>query len=273
MKKILLILLVAVLSMKMGMAQEAELKDSPIDFSVNLQSNHLWRGLVITDKPVVMVLTTFKLNKSGNFTAGIWGGMAISDESDGTYYREIDYYVQYAANGFSIGLWDIFNTRGFANRGLWDTFDTRGFASPDIWDYDKETTGHLIDLRTSYNFGESFPLTLEADVLLYGSGDRRLNTNGDLQNRYSTYVQATYPLVGHSDVNLNAFVGAGFSLNGADNNLYVDGQSKFDLVNVGFTASKIVKLAGLSIPVTATTLWNPSYKIAKVQLAVTLFRR
>jgi hypothetical protein len=271
MKKILLIILVVVCSVQIGTAQETELKKSPIDFTVNLQTNHLWRGLVITDKPVVMVLTSVKLNKSGSFTAGVWGGMAVSNEVDATYYREIDYFVQYAANGFSIGLWDIFNTRGFANRGLWDAFETREIAIPNIWDYDKETTGHLLDLRTSYNFGESFPLTLEADVLLYGSGESQLNNNGDLENRYSTYVQVAYPLIGNSNVNLDAFVGAGFSLTGLDTNLYVDGKDKFDLVNVGFTASKIVKLADLNIPVTATTLWNPSYKIARVQLAVTLF--
>ena len=154
---------------------------------------------------------------------------------------------------------------------MWDAFETREIAVPNIWDYDKGTTGHLIDLRTSYNFGESFPLTLEADVLLYGSGEEQLNSNGDLEKRYSTYVQVTYPLVGDSDVNLDAFVGAGFSLNGGDTNLYVDGQDKFNSVNVGFTASKIVKLADLNIPVTATTLWNPSYKIARVQLAATIF--
>jgi len=85
MKKILLILLVAVLSVQMGVAQEAELKDGPVDFSVNVQSNHLWRGLVITDKPVVMVFTSIKLNESGSFTTGFWGGMATSNDSDGTH--------------------------------------------------------------------------------------------------------------------------------------------------------------------------------------------
>ena len=256
MKKILLILLVTVLSVQMGVAQEAEMKDGPLDFSVNLQSNHLWRGLVITDKPVVMVLTTVKLNESGSFTTGFWGGMATSNDSDGTHYKEINYYMQYASNGFSIGLWDLFNTRGV--------------DSPDVWDYDKETTGHLLDLRTSYNFGEKFPLTLEADFLLYGSGDSQYNTNGDFEQRTSSYVQVSYPLVRNSKVNVSGYVGAGFSLNG-DTHLYGDGDQNFDIVNVGLTASKTLKVSDLSIPVSATTMWNPSTKIARVQLAVTLF--
>ena len=257
MKKILLIILVVVCSVQIGTAQDTEVKKSPISFSASLQTNHLWRGLVITDKPMLGVITTLKLNESGSFTTGFWGGMAFSNDNDGTHYKEVNYYMQYAANGFSIGLWDLFNTRGATD--------------VDVWDYDKETTGHLLDLRTSYNFGESFPLTLEADVLLFGSGESQLNNNGDLENRYSTYVQVTYQLIGNSKVNLDAFVGAGFSLNGGNTNLYVDGQDKFNLVNVGFTASKIVKLANLRIPVTATTFWNPSYKIARVQLAIALF--
>lgn len=255
MKKILMLLLVAVLSVQFVSAQESELKDSPIDFSVNLQSNHLWRGLIITDKPMVAVFTSIKLNESGSLTTGFWGGMSFSNESDGTYYKEINYYVQYAKNGFSIGLWDLFNTRGV--------------DSPDVWGYDKETTGHLLDLRTSYNFGENFPLRLEADVLLFGSGDGQYDMM-DFEQRYSTYVQASYPLIQKSKVNLNGFVGAGFSLNG-DTHLYGDGEENFDLVNVGLTTSKTVKLGNYSLPVSATTLWNPSLKVARVQLAMTLF--
>ncbi|WP_341222018.1 hypothetical protein [Polaribacter atrinae] len=256
MKKVILVILVAVLSIQVGFAQETDLKDSPIDFSVDIKSNHLWRGLVITDKPMVAVFTSIKLNKSGSFTTGFWGGMAFSNESDGSSYKEINYYVQYAENGFSIALWDLFNTRGVAN--------------PDVWDYDKETSGHLLDLRTSYNFGESFPLRLEADFLLFGSGDGQYDQNLDFEQRYSTYVQVSYPLVKDAKVNLDGFVGAGFSLNG-DTHLYGDGQENFDLVNVGLTASKTVMLGNYSLPVSTTVLWNPSLKYARVQLAFNLF--
>ena len=255
MKKVLLIL-VAAFAVQINIAQEKTLKDGPVDFSVNIQSNHLWRGLVITDKPVVMVFTSIKLNESGSFTTGFWGGMATSNDSDGTHYKEINYFVQYAANGFSIGLWDLFNTRGV--------------TSPDVWDYKKETSGHLLDFRTSYHFGESFPLTLEADFLLFGSGDSQFDTNGDFEQRTSSYVQVSYPLVSDSKVNVTGYVGTGFSLNG-DTHLYGDGKENFDIVNIGFTASKTLKLSNLNIPVSATTMWNPSNKIARVQLAVTLF--
>jgi hypothetical protein len=254
MKKVLCILLAA-FAAQISTAQEKTLKDSPIDFSVDLKTSHLWRGLIISDKPMAAVFIKLKLNKSGSFTTGFWGGMAFSNESDGTSYKEINYYMQYANNGFSIGLWNLFNTRGV--------------VSPDIWDYDKETTRNILDVRTSYNFGESFPLTLEADVFLLGSVDSQY-TNFNFEQRYSTYVQVSYPLVKESKVDVSSFVGAGFSLNG-DTHLYGDGTRNFDIVNVGFTASKTVKFGDKNVPVSVTTLWNPSVKYARVQLVVQLF--
>ena len=254
MKKVLCILLAA-FAAHISTAQEKTLKDSPIDFSVDLKTSHLWRGLIISDKPMAAVFMKLKLNKSGSFSTGFWGGMAFSNESDGTSYKEINYYLQYAKSGFSIGLWNLFNTRGV--------------DSPDIWNYSKETTGHILDLRTSYNFGESFPLSLEANVFLHGSVDAQY-TNLNFEQRYSTYVQVSYPLVKESKVDVSGFVGAGFSLNG-DSHLYGDGTRNFDLVNVGFTASKTVKLGNHNLPVTVNTLWNPSVKFARVQLIVQLF--
>lgn len=254
MKKVLYIFLAA-FAAQISTAQEKTLKNSPIDFSVDLKTSHLWRGLIISDKPMAAVFIKLKLNKSGSFTTGFWGGMAFSNESDGTSYKEINYYMQYANNGFSIGLWNLFNTRGL--------------VSPNVWDYDKETTRHILDVRASYNFGESFPLTLEADILLFGSVDAQYS-NLNFEQRYSTYVQVSYPLVKESKVDLSSFVGAGFSFNG-DTHLYGDGTRNFDVVNVGFTASKTLKFGSHNLPVSVTTLWNPSVKYARVQFVAHLF--
>ncbi|WP_458628081.1 hypothetical protein [Winogradskyella sp. PC D3.3] len=254
MKKIQIILLVLIAA-QAGYAQTTTLKESPYDFNLDIKTNHLWRGLVITDKPMAAVFSKLKLNKSGSFSTGFWGGMAFSNDADNTSYKEINYYVQYAKNGWSIALWDLFNTRHVEN--------------PDIWNYDKNTTTHLLDLRTSYSFNERFPLRLEADVLLFGSADSQTNDSNQEQ-RYSTYIEASYPLISKSKVNINAFIGAGFSLNG-DTHLYGDGQQNFDLVNVGFTATKTLNFSELSIPVSATTLWNPSQNIARIQLAISVF--
>ena len=253
MKKIFLfIACIALFSTQLMNAQDGKV----VDFTASLQTNHLWRGLVITDKPMAAVLTTFNPDKKGIFTFGFWGGTSFSNESDNTHYKEINYYLQYASHGFSIGLWDLFNTRGV--------------KEPDIWNYDRKETGHLLDLRTSYKFSESLPLRLELDMLMYGSGDTELNDSGDdVKQRYSTYTQVSYDI--HSDiVTVTPFIGAGFSLNG-DTHLYGNGKHNFDIVNMGITAAKQVKIGNWNLPVSATTMWNPSTKYARVQLAVTLF--
>ncbi len=254
MKKIVLSMMVLFMGLSV-MGQEEIEKKSAVDFTANVQTNHLWRGLVITDKPMVGVQTIFNIDGDNHFTAGFWGGMSVSNESDNTHYKEIDYFIQYANNGFSIGLWDLFNTRGAAN--------------PDIWNYKKDETGHILDLRTSYNFGEGFPLTIEADILLYGAADSEMDGT-DREQRYSTYLQLGMPFYRGSKVDLNGFIGAGFALNG-ETHLYGNGENKFDVVNIGLTASKVVKIGNFNLPVSATTLWNPSLKIARVQLAATLF--
>ena len=254
MKKVLFILLAA-FAAQVSSAQKKQLKEGFVDFSVAIKTSHLWRGLIISDKPMAAVFIKLKLNKSGSISTGFWGGMAFSNESDGTSYKEINYYLQYADNGFSIGFWNLFNTRGNEN--------------PDVWNYNKETTGHILDLRTSYNFGDSFPLSLQANVFLRGSVDGQY-THLNFEQRYSTYVQVAYPLVTASKVTVSGFVGAGFSLNG-DTHIYGDGTQNFDLVNVGFTFSKTVKFGDHNLPFSVNTLWGPSVEYARVQLIAHLF--
>jgi hypothetical protein len=111
-----------------------------------------------------------------NYTVGFCGA-----GFDGKY-TEINYFVQYQKNNLSIALWDLFNTTGI--------------ETPRVFNYDKRTTTHLIDLRTSYRFPGNFPIRIEADVLLYsGLNDRELNNSNDYRSKHSTYVEVSYPLI------------------------------------------------------------------------------
>ncbi len=246
--------------------------DDPIfdnlHFSASVQTNHIWRGLIITDKPMIAGQVWYDLNKSKTLQIGVWGAAAISNDSDDTYYKEIDYYIQYAKNGFSIGIWDLFNSRGI----------NPAVASDKVFDYSQKRTTHIIDLRMSYQFQHSFPLRLEADVMLYGganAGEVLLDQSGDYDsNRYSTYVEASYPVIDRQNISLNAFVGGGFAFNPGPEGatyLYGNGQHNFDIVNVGFTVTKNIPVFKTHIPVSFSTFWNPSQNFARVQLATTLF--
>jgi hypothetical protein len=230
-----------------------EIKISRLDFNVNLRTSHLWRGLVINDGMTATAFIHYALDKKQNFTTGLWGGAGF----DGRY-TEINYFVQYQKNNFSIGLWDLFNTTGI--------------NTPRVFNYDKNTTTHLIDLRTSYRFPKTFPLRIEADVLLYsGLNDRERIDSDYFRSRNSTYVELSFPIIRDQKTNLNIYLGAAFPINGSKHLYTNKTQSSFDIVNTGMTVTKNIEILNYKLPVSATAMWNPANKIARIQLDVSLF--
>ncbi|AYN00430.1 hypothetical protein [Chryseobacterium sp. 3008163] len=266
MKKLFYICLIALGTGNLYAQQNEEnQEDSRLDFTANIQNNHLWRGLIITDKPVIMGNVSYALDKDKNWKVGIWGASSMTDDKDGTHYKEINYYVQYSNGRLYIGLWDLFNSRNI----------NTAVASDDIFNYSNRKTAHIIDLRTNYTFGPAFPLNIEADIMLYGganAGEVVLEYDGTYKkNKYSTYVQVSYPVIKDKKVNLDAFVGAGFALNDK-NFLYGNGTNSFDIVNVGVKATKSLKITEhYTLPVSMMAMWNPSNKFARIQLAATVF--
>ena len=226
-------------------------KGNRLDFDVALKTSHLWRGLVINGSITSMGNIHYTLDKKQNLTVGLWGGNGF----DGNY-KEINYYIQYQNNSFSIALWDLFNTTNI--------------EKPAVFNYDRKSTTHIIDLRISYQFPEQFPFRVEADFLIYGN-DRELLDNLDYKNRYSTYVELGYPLLKDQKITLEAYLGAGFSLNGASHLYTNDSNSNFDIVNTGIKAYKNIQILHYKLPVSAVAMWNPAFKIARIQLGVVLF--
>ncbi|MCI0921289.1 hypothetical protein [Sphingobacterium rhinopitheci] len=268
-------LLLLVLFTKVSFAQDSLVttaKQKDIEFTLSLRSNQLWRGNITTDQPVVISQVEFAINKSRTLKMGIWGGSAISNNANGTQYKEIDYFIHYEKNGISIKLWDFFtSTNIVAER-----------ASDNIFNYSKSRTAHLLNLAMSYQLQNNFPLIFETDILVYGGANARevlLNNNGDyLRNKYSTYVGLIYPSKLNDEYSLDAFIGFGFAFNPGDPNkgettfLFGNGKNKFDIVNLGFTITRDVNILNkVNIPVSMTTLWNPSNQFARVQIAAKIF--
>jgi hypothetical protein len=230
-----------------------EIKKSRLDFNVNLRTSHLWRGLVINDGMTATGYLHYTLDKKQYFTVGFWGGAGFNGK-----YTEINYFVQYQKKNLSIGLWDLFNTTGI--------------EKPEVFNYDKNSTTHLIDLRTSYRFPAAFPLRIEADVLLYsGLNDRELNRGNYYRSRNSTYVEVSYPITRNQQVNLNLFMGAAFPISGGKHLYTSKVESDFDIVNAGINITKNIEIFAYQLPVSATAMWNPANKIARIQLDVGLF--
>lgn len=226
-----------------------------IKINSTLESMHAWRGNASADRPTISGKISVFLDEKQQWKLGVWGASAFNKENSGDFYQEIDYFLVYQYNNFSIGLWDQFSTKGLEN--------------PNIFDYDKNTTKHYIDLELIYFFGENFPLRLQADVALYGN-DYELDANNNLKQRYSTYLEARYRLISTNKIKFGPFVGVGTSLNGKTMG-YGNGENNFDLVNIGVMADKIVRVANWQFPVRVVSFWNPSKKLARLQLSVNLF--
>lgn len=240
-------------------------EESRLQFTANIQNNHLWRGILVADNPVVMGNLSYALSKNKNLKIGIWGASAFANEKDGTHYREIDYYIQYSNENFYIGLWDSYNSRDVV----------AAYADDDVFNYSLKRTAHTLELRTNYTFGHKFPLNIEAGIMLYGGANAReviLKPDGEYdRNKYSTYVQMSYPVVHGKAIDLNAFLGGGFALSG-ESFLYGGGKGGFRIVNAGFKASKNIKITEqYTLPVAMLVMWNPTLGYARIQLAVTVF--
>jgi hypothetical protein len=69
-----------------------------------------------------------------------------------------------------------------------------------------------------------------------------LNENSEYDsNKYSTYIEISYPLISKGSVKLNGFLGGGFAFNPEKKSwtryfLYGNGKNDFDIVNIGFSA-------------------------------------
>ena len=70
---------------------------------------------------------------------------------------------------------------------------------------------------------------------------------------------------------LDAYLGAGFALDGKSHLYTNEPNSNFDIVNTGIKASKNITVLQYKLPVSAVAMWNPTLKIARVQLGVVLF--
>ncbi|MNZ81640.1 hypothetical protein D3C78_1003160 [compost metagenome] len=222
----------------------------PIDFTLQLKNMHLWRGYTVTNTPMTAVDLHYN-SKNNHFSAGVWGGAGFTGD-----YKEFDYYLSYQNKGFNIAVWDIYN---FSNGATYN--------NSEFFNYKAGETGHFIDLTVGYKLQGSFPLSMSWSTILYGRDRGSLNE----QNLYSTFVQLGYPVLKSDLVNIDVFAAGAFALNpeeGSTANFY---GSKSNLVSLGFTASKTLKIGDFSLPVSVMPMWNPELNQANIQFAVNLF--
>lgn len=218
----------------------------PFEFNLTVKNMHLWRGFRVTDEAMTAA-NFYYTSKNGKFEAGLWGGVGFRGN-----YTEFDYYMYYNHENWTFTIWDINNYTDFPDA--------------QIFNYDRAETSHFIDVSITYAF-ENFPLQTSWSTIVQGR-DTYENSNGDLRNAFTNYLEASYIVADGKDWSLSLYIGAAFSLV-SDSHFY---GVKTGFNNYGATYSKSLKVFDkYSIPVSATAMWNNLQDYGALQVAVNLF--
>ena len=229
----------------------------PLTIGVKVESMHLWRGFRVTDATNSVTTLNYK-SKDGKFAAGIYGAYSF----DG-FYKEVDSYISYSTNGFTVSVWDINNITNYDT----DYYDTNS----DFFDYSRRSS-RFVEATLAYQFeSPNFPLSISATTILTGR-DYFVNTSGDDEGRFSTYIEIGAPLYKDPSGGTVSFgIGGAFALNnlsGVESHFY---GSEPNLVNTYLTYTKSVSLLKYQLPVAAKAMYNPEQEIGGFEVSLVLF--
>lgn len=228
MKRIVVIILMMAACLGNAQAQ--------IHLKANVQNNHLWRGMEVTDGVVLLTDLSYTMANE-HVTVGLWGGC----NSEGSY-KEFNHYLNLKAGGWAFALWDTYNFSPGAT-----------YNNKEYWNYSAHTTGRFLDATLSYRFQkEKFPLLLSWSTVVFGR-DRNSNNT---EQKYSSFVYAEYPVYQKDGWKVDAGVGGVFALNRAGEDANFFGTTA-GIVHVSLQAAHDLKLGNYTIPVYAKGMWNP----------------
>ncbi len=127
-----------------------------IHLSVELNNNHLWRGIEVADGCVVETDLNYTFAK-GHMTLGLWGGT----NTQGTY-KEFNHYLSIQGAGFKFSAWDTYNFSPGA------TYNNRQY-----FNYSAHETGRFLNCTLDYRFQQpQFPLLLSWSTIMFGRQHR-----------------------------------------------------------------------------------------------------
>ncbi len=154
---------------------------SNFNISAELESKHIWRGLLSSNTPTFTGDVSYNQNA---WTTSLWVAQSFD-----RLYSEVDFSVSYQHRQFRISALDYYCPKNGKQN--------------EILDFDNATTDHSVDIVLEYEISNNFPLTILASTLVYG--DDRNSLTG--KNYYSMYMELAYPLVRAKDHQLTAKVG------------------------------------------------------------------
>lgn len=270
-KNSLIITLLLITSLSWNAKAQVELKEKeiPVDVAIELKNAHIWRGLDVTHNFLIDGDARLT-DKSKTFALGIWGATSFTKD-----FREFDYYVGFYKKGFSVEVWDVFN---FSEQNAYNPITNPGGYNVDkAFDYSAHGTGHFVDVRLAYQFPKSFPLKLGWSTIVYGRDRARftdITTNREYfsKSRYSTFVEASYPILKGNIVDVNVGIAGAFALKSAKiNGEKVKGHfygESGGIVDINLTVTKDLQLGkNYNLPISLMAVWNPEANKTYLQMA------
>ncbi|MBP8791639.1 MAG: hypothetical protein KBE41_08850 [Lutibacter sp.] len=260
-------LLIVMLSIGFVNAQEKELDSyKAFNASAHIKNMHTWHGSVV--HPGAVFATSLEYNsRNSKFTAGLWGGAGLTSvdvvnkntgENVNANYQELSIYAVYRiSDNFFIEAVSHNNYTGVEERG----------DKLHYWSYDQKQGYNFVDLNFGVNVSKKTSLYL-ATILGGGSGDYEVQTNGDLENSWTHYLEIKSKVWEKDDYKLSLFAGGAWSFI-TDKTFYTE--DKANIINVGASLNKNINLGNIKIPAEVTAMWNPEKQRAVLQLDITLF--
>jgi hypothetical protein len=166
----------------------------------------------------------------GNLKLGTWGSYTFAHDT----MQEVDLYIRYDFNSFSITVNDYYNP------------NESELLTNHYFEWNDKISGHTLELVIAWEGTETMPFNVSAGIIFYGN-DKNEYTGA---NYYSTYAELGYTFT-FQNASLMPFVGCAFS-----EGLY---SNKFDVVNIGATLEKEIEISEkFSLPLSGSFITNPA---------------
>lgn len=218
---------------------------------LNLQNNHLWRGMEVADGLVMLTDVGYSFAQ-GHLSAGLWGGT----NTRGTY-KELNHWLRFQTGGFQLQLCDTYNFSPGAD------YNNRQYFC-----YKAHSTGRFLDCTASYRLRGRWPLQLSWATILFGRDRDGSNTH----QRYSTFCHAEAPLWHDDCWTVEAGIGGAFALSPASGDQSHFYGTSAGIVHLTLTASRTLHLGSYDLPLYVRGQWNPQSQKAYLQLGAELLR-
>jgi hypothetical protein len=201
-----------------------EEKGFPLSLGLDLVSRYVWRGIDFGASPAIQPFLEYSVgNDLVTWGAGAWGSYAFT----GSVASEFDLYSYLSVGPVTVNFTDYF-------------FPGEVWGGDKYFSYTpKHGTGHVYELMVSAG-SDDFPI--------YGTAAVNL---GGADQSYSSYFEVGATLYDGIDLYV------GMAYDNYTGYYLAKGKQKFNVINVGLTASHDIEVKKLSIPISASVIFNP----------------